>query len=195
METALCILSRKNVQENDNQSKRIGLLMENDYYTQKLMERQFKQQPIVYPTVKNAIEALNNNLVDEVFLFTYTAQKALAEDERNALKVTILPVSPVSFALAVDKHQSYLLNNVLNKGVQSMFQGYIDNIIIEEITSLRESNTVLSFIYDQPLVAVAIVAALVILAAGIKSQRSVIRGQRVNIRRRRKIDDRALACG
>ena len=35
----------------------------------------------------------------------------------------------------------------------------------------------------------------VILAAGIKSQRSVIRGQRVNIRRRRKIDDRALVCG
>jgi len=166
LETAWGVLSRKNVQEKDNQSKRIGLLTENDYYTQQLVGKQFKQKPIVYPTVKNAVEALNNELVDEVFIFAYSAQKALAEDERNALKVTILPVSPMRFALAVDKHQSYLLNNVLNKGVQSMFQGDIDNIIIEEITSLRESNTVLSFIYDQPLVAVAIVAALVILAAG-----------------------------
>ena len=167
MEIAWGVLSRKNVQEKDNQSKQIGLLTENDYYTQKLVGKQFKQKPIIYPTVKNAVEALNNDLVDEVFLFAYTAQKALAEDERNALKVTILPVSPMRFALAVDKHQSYLLNNVLNKGVQSMLQGYIDNIILEEISSLRESNTVLSFIYDQPLVALAIVAVLVILVAGL----------------------------
>lgn len=167
LETAWSALTRKKEQDNHGKYKRIGILAENEYIVRKLLATKIKQKPIIYPDVKSGVEALNNDLVDELLLFTYTAQKVMAEDERNTLQMTIIPAYSIRFALALDKHNSYLLNNVLNKGVQSMLHGATDNIILDEITSFQERATFISFIYDQPFVALAVVTILIALAAGL----------------------------
>jgi len=157
----------KGFQETGNKQVRIALLEQNDYLIRRMLANKKNHHPQKYADVQGCIDAVIQGKADETFLYTYTAQKALLEDERNKLKMAIIPGTATGFALLIADRESHLLGNILNKGVQSMNNGDADNIILAETSSLSETTTVLSFIYDRPLVALAIMFVLALLAIGL----------------------------
>ncbi|MDD3411794.1 MAG: response regulator, partial [Eubacteriales bacterium] len=120
-----------------------------------------------YATNAECLRAVIDGRADGVYLYAYTAQKAVTEDVQNRLQYSILPEYSVDLAIGVRNSLDYRLMAVLNKGIASMRGSAMQRVTQEHLSQIKESASLLSWIYDYPVPALVIlcgVLALVFLA-------------------------------
>ena len=167
LETTLSRVTRKNYQEPLGRMPVCAVVRESGYVMSGFLGRQYREDTVPYDSLHDCVTALLEDKAEETYMYTYSAQKMLYEDVRNRMKMTILPQHVTKFSLAVSRRDDYRLANILDKTVHSLSDTYLQNIVVDETRFNLDNGSVISFVYDQPLVVLAVLLLLVLLAAGL----------------------------
>ena len=105
---------------------------------------------LYFKTLDDCVNAVLSGKADAVYLYTYTAQQYIYEDDRNQLQETLIPNDTVKFAMAVEQKEDPALFSILNKAVLSISGEDIDHIVQEKISYPVKDFTVRGYFYSNP---------------------------------------------
>jgi len=100
--------------------------------------------------------------VDATFRYVYIAEQAVLTDYTNRLQYTILPDYMFSLAIGVNNSEDHRLLSILNKGVNSISTSYIQGIMLEESTNIKQQTSLIAFAYDYPMLMLFVIIFMVI---------------------------------
>lgn len=160
--SCMAMLSRKNSNMNPNSMIIAGLKDPTEFisYNDELL---FQHDYVEYNSIKECIDAVKRGKADATYRYVYVAEQAVAEDYTNTLQYTIMSNYSFSLAIGVNDEEDYRLLSILNKGVNSITDQYVQGIILEETAAMKTSNTLLSLIYSNPIGIVVMITVLCFL--------------------------------
>ena len=160
--SCMAMLSRKNSNMNPNSMIIAGLKDPTEFisYNDELL---FQHDYVEYNSIKECIDAVKRGKADATYRYVYVAEQAVAEDYTNTLQYTIMSNYSFSLAIGVNDEEDYRLLSILNKGVNSITDQYVQRIILEETAAMKTSNTLLSLIYSNPIGIVVMITVLCFL--------------------------------
>lgn len=123
----------------------------------------------LFDTTGECIEAVKNGTVDATYIYSYAAQIALNEDPENNIVMNIMMDYGNEFAIGVPKSRDYHLFAILNKGINSIEEEYIQNVIMDETDYQVEDVPLLAYLRKNPLIIVVVIGIimLIVLAASL----------------------------
>ena len=116
-----------------------------------------------YDTTEALVKAIEKKEVDVGYFYTRVAERLVLDDDRNRLASEIVYDSDVSFCVAVKSGTDPLLFSIIDKAVISLGQETINSIVREYTAYGSENNSLVAFIYDNPLVFASFIGILFIL--------------------------------
>jgi signal transduction histidine kinase len=128
---------------------------------------------VQYPSMETCIKAVLRGDADVTYVYPYTAQKYLEENEGRSLRVTILPQYQAEFALAVGRGTDIRLLTTLNKAVASVKDSYTNQVILEQMAAREKTVSLFSFLSSHPSVQAGLIFLLflLVLVVGISLNR------------------------
>lgn len=150
-------------------------MLNSAYTTDRNLEKYIKGKEVLYySSLQECINAVRNNQADASYMYDYSGQKYVNEDIKGGLQSTTIPNLKESLCFAVGQKDDYRLLAILNKGVNSVKQDYVDiavknhtNFSIGKLSlfqTLRRNPAILVFM-------MTMLAALIILVIYIYQRR------------------------
>lgn len=150
-------------------------MLNSAYTTDRNLEKYIKGKEVLYySSLQECINAVRNNQADASYMYDYSGQKYVNEDIKGGLQSTTIPDLKESLCFAVGQKDDYRLLAILNKGVNSVKQDYVDvavknhtNFSIGKLSlfqTLRRNPAILVFM-------MTMLAALIILVIYIYQRR------------------------
>ena len=160
--TPLCRVSRN----NQSEPSRSAAVLEhgNRAFASYLQENYPALQLKNYLSLTRCIEAVKENEVDVTFVYPYAAQYYIEHNAVTALNITVLPQYQVEFALGVTLSNDVRLVRILNKAVVSVREGYVNKVIMEQMTAKSKAVSLSAFLESHPYVQMGLLILLIILA-------------------------------
>ena len=155
--------------KNNTSKKRAGLI--NGSYIVSGLEDKIKSEYEdiqYYNSTDGLLKAIENGECDVGFMYTRVCERLTLDDARNRLTSGLEYDSNVSFCIAVKSGSDPRLFSILDKAAASLSDDQVNDIVRKYTAYEASPNTLIKFIYDNPFVTVALVAALfmmLILAA------------------------------
>ncbi|MDD3368766.1 MAG: transporter substrate-binding domain-containing protein [Lachnospiraceae bacterium] len=123
-------------------------------------------ETVLYDTTSESIEAVEKGDVDASYVYSYAAQIALNEDPQNDIRMNILMDYGNEFAIGVPESKDYQLLTILNKGINSIEQEYIQNIIMDETDYMMEEVPLSAYLLQNTwILVVGVIILLLIVVA------------------------------
>lgn len=141
----------------------IAILKDADIQKAHIDELTKNVETVFYNTTDECIEAVKNGEVDATYVYSYAAQIALNEDPENNIVMNIMMDYGSEIAIGVPKNKDYHFFAVLNKGINSIEEKYIQNIIMDETDYQVEDVPLWRYLRKNPLIIVLIVGTLLII--------------------------------
>ena len=118
---------------------------------------------LFYPTIQDCISAVSQGKADACYVYPYMAQKVTDEDDEGRLSASLLQQYTVSFAVGVNNKESHYLVSILNKSVDSVTQGFVGSVLIEQTKINAGTIPLKRFLYQN--IWIAVMLLFVIMAA------------------------------
>ena len=160
MSTTMALLTREGFQGKPSKIAVLKLANNNTTYFKQITEGMTYQ---FYDTNAACIQAVLSGEADGMYMYTYTAQKAVEEDARNRLKYSTLPEYSINMAIGVRNDQDYRLITILNEGIVNVKGSYVTGVLEEQLDAISKNDSLTAFIYDYPAIAVAGVSLVLVL--------------------------------
>lgn len=103
---------------------------------------------VFFNTINDCIQAVRTKQADAAYVYTYSAQKIIAEDERNELKSSLVPGLSTEYAIAVAGTEDIRLRTILDKAVNNLNSDTVDQIVLTNTDFGERSVTPIGFLYD-----------------------------------------------
>ncbi len=133
-------------------------------------------EKVICKTTEECIEAVMSGKADATYVYSYAAQIAVNEDLSNYLRMNIMMDYGNQFAIGVPKSKDYHLISILNKGINSIEDEFIQNIIMDETDYVVSEVPLSTYLSQNPVIIVSIVIivilfliAVILLIARIRS--------------------------
>ncbi len=120
-----------------------------------------------YKTSKECVQAVLNGSADAVILYSYAAERYVRQDVRNRLSAVVFGETSFSYAVGENVAGGRYLLSILDKGADSVSDARLDMMISREIDAgFEEQNTLIAFLYQNPIYSVlAVIVVLLLLFA------------------------------
>lgn len=118
---------------------------------------------VYYDTMKECVDAVLHKKADACYLYDYCGQKYASENVRGELKSTTVPDWEDAISIAVLADQDYRLLTVLNKGVISVRENYVDTAIKNNTDFSIGKLTIMELLWRNPEILMIIVALLALI--------------------------------
>ena len=125
-------------------------------------------QLIIYPSVADCAEAVRDRQCDATYLGLYAAQDIILHDERNILKMNIMPELQLRLSLAINRRHSYHLAKLFNVALANLDEKERRNIESSYMSPAPQRTTLMGFIYAHPLTVMGIAALLFLCVIGVQ---------------------------
>lgn len=160
LNTSLARLTLKRLDKNDYN---FAALRHPDMNRQVLDKLLVGDDIKTYDSIDECVVAVRNGECDVAYLYAYTAQLMVEEDERNKLTYTLMPEYDIGISLAVNDRFDHRLMEIMDKSIRNISDDYKQRIIFNEMDTSDKPISVVSFIYSQPMVALSIILAFAAL--------------------------------
>lgn len=163
--STMAMLSR-NDSETDNDKMTVAVVKDPTEYIGYNNELINKYKHKEYNSIQECIDAVKNGEVDATFRYVYIAERAVTEDYTNKLQYTILTDYAFSLSIGVDDKEDCRLLSILNKGVNSLTTEYIQSVMLEESSRVKQHTSIIAMTYEYPLVviiAIVVFATIIVL--------------------------------
>ena len=118
-------------------------------------------------SMDECVNAVLNGSCKATYLPTYSAQYYISKDAKNQLAYSIIPEIQEKFTIATSKRFPYTFGNILNKGMNSLSNDFIDDTIIAATEKIQDNVSLNAFIYDNPTFFSLCIAILISLISGV----------------------------
>ena len=112
------------------------------------------------PSTDAAVQAVLNGTCDGAFLYMFTAQKYIHDDEQGRLQLSLIPKLQASFGIAAAQNLDYRLLSILSKSAESVQANYARHIILKYTTLAQAPMSLQRYLHENPLPALGILAPL-----------------------------------
>lgn len=146
--------------------KTIATVKESDIAEGYIFKYHKTNKVLYFKTLDDCVDAVLSGKADAAYLYTYTAQQYIYEDDRNQLQETLIPNDTVKFAMAVEQKEDPVLFSILNKAVLSISDEDIDHIVQEKISYPVKEFSVRGYFYSNPWAWGVAGLAVVLLISG-----------------------------
>lgn len=146
--------------------KTIATVKESDIAESYIFKYHKTNKVLYFKTLDDCVDAVLSGKADAAYLYTYTAQQYIYEDDRNQLQETLIPNDTVKFAMAVEQKEDPVLFSILNKAVLSISDEDIDHIVQEKISYPVKEFSVRGYFYSNPWAWGVAGLAVVLLISG-----------------------------
>ncbi|MGN0778672.1 MAG: ATP-binding protein [Aristaeellaceae bacterium] len=160
-------------------------IMENSTLIRHYIERVFAGANFTYyASIDACVAAVERGEVDAAFLYNYTMQEIVNQDDHSCFTSRLLTGDHVSFSIGVHDRCDTRLLTALNRAVLSVRETDVGSLILETTNTLQESRSLMAYLHRNPvyLWSVAAAAGLFLLILGM-----VVAGH-VNRRHLRKVN-------
>ena len=154
---------------------------------------------VYFDTYDECIEAVKNSTCDATYLDVLQAQEAVSGDVRRELVMTLEPDSNNAFCIGISDKLPAQLRSLINQAVISTNADYNKQIIGQYLLRNERHTSLKTFIYDNPLQAMLVLAVIgacgafvVIMYIRQKNMR-IIRAQNEKLREKQQQLTEALA--
>lgn len=146
------------------------------FLLQDYLGERFADENIVYfDSVDECMDAVRDGKADAVFLYTYTVQEIMKKVHPETFDSVIMGGEHVSVAMGVRSDFDPCFLTALNKTVLNVADTELDNIILDATEDYYESQSLLHFLYANPvygiILSLILGMAAVILVASISRWR------------------------
>lgn len=118
---------------------------------------------IMVSTRKNAIKTVLHGFADATFVYLYTAQEFVNQDERGLLTYTILQEPTFDYHIAVTANAPHELAGILTKCIYAMPENMVENIASRYTSYQAQNITLLTWIRIYPLSSLLILGILLLM--------------------------------
>jgi len=118
---------------------------------------------IYYNSIDECVDAVLKREVNATYLYNYCGQKHAIEEYSGSLQSTTLPDLADSLSFAIKAKEDYRLLAILNKGVASVKENYVD-VAIKDHTNFSIGNlTLLQLFRRQPIIPLSLIILIALL--------------------------------
>lgn len=112
---------------------------------------------LYFDSLNDCVDAVLNNSADICYMYDYSGQKFASENVRGSLKSTTIPDLKDSLTFAVRAGDDYRLLAVLNKGVASVKENYVDTAIKRNTDFTIGDLTLTQLLWRNPVILVVMI--------------------------------------
>ncbi len=120
-----------------------------------------------YSSVEDCMEAVIHGEVDAAYVYPYTAQHYLDEEQQVMLTATLMSQYTAAFAVGVADGLDPRMVTILNKAVASVAGNYTDQVILEQAIAKKTQVSLVGLAYQNPALVALLAAILVAMVSAV----------------------------